>query len=518
MSLKSGHTINPVIYEEAVKQYEQFGGNRVGTIRLEPDGWFFTSPFITHANKVYDFKFKPTDIVIMAFPKCGTTWAQEIVWTMVYNPNLDNPKRFLPGMMRCPFMECEFLMKGLPKSLIGEGSLMHDTFVQAHPDRNPDDGIFIQLAELTENPRIIKTHLPFSLLPPSLAENSKIIYVVRDPKDIAVSYCHHSRRLKSLNFFGTTSDFVDHFVNDTLVYSPFWKHVKEAWKLRNKPNVHFIFYEDLKADPRSEILRLQNITMSLKSGHTINPVIYEESVKQYEQFGGNRVGTIRLEPDGWFFTSPFITHANKVYDFKFKPTDIVIMTFPKCGTTWTQEIVWTMGLPKSFFGEGSFLYDAFVQDNPDRNPDDGIFIQLAELTEDPRIIKTHLPFSLLSPSLAENSKIIYVVRDPKDVAVSYCHHSRLFKVVYSPFWKHVKEAWKLRNKPNVHFIFYEDLKADPRSEILRLQKFLNLNLTDRISGDYKNKLSTEDIEKINKWTTENTQEMEIDFKYKIRNV
>ncbi|RXG52730.1 Cytosolic sulfotransferase 12 [Armadillidium vulgare] len=324
--------------------------------------------------------------------------------------------------------------------------------------------------------------------------------------------------------------------------------------------------------------------MALKSGHTINPVIYEESVKQYEQFGGNRVGTIRLEPDGWFFTSPFIRHANKVYDFKFKPTDIVIMTFPKCGTTWTQEIVWTMvynpnldnpkrflpgiarcpfmecdflmkNLTKPFFGEGSFLHDAFVQANPDRNPDDGIFIQLAELTEDPRMIKTHLPFSLLSPSLAENSKLISLI-----------HLTLLLPVVYSPFWKHVKEAWKLRNKPNVHFIFYEDLKADPRSEILRLQKFLDLNLTDSqinniihytsfdvmkereeknmvgsemelaefsnlevqqkdggffrkgISGDYKNKLSTEDIEKINKWTKENTQEMEIDFKYKIRNV
>ncbi|KAB7499810.1 hypothetical protein Anas_14225 [Armadillidium nasatum] len=65
----------------------------------------------------------------------------------------------------------------------------------------------------------------------------------------------------------------------------------------------------------------KSITMALKSGHTINPVIYEESVKQYEQFGGNRVGTIRLEPDGWFFTSPFITYANKIYDFK-KPVKL----------------------------------------------------------------------------------------------------------------------------------------------------------------------------------------------------
>ncbi|RXG52731.1 Sulfotransferase 1C4 [Armadillidium vulgare] len=353
MSLKSGHTINPVIYEEAVKQYEQFGGNRVGTIRLEPDGWFFTSPFISHANKIYDFKFKSTDIVIMAFPKCGITWTKEIVWTMVYNPNLDNPKRFLPGIMRCPFMECDFLMKGLPKSIIGEGSLMHDAFVQANPDRNPDDGIFIQLAELAEDPRIIKTHLPFSLLSPSLAENSKIIYVVRDPKDVAVSYCHHTRRLKCHNFFGTTSDFVDHFVNDTLNYSPFWKHVKEAWKLRNKPNVHFIFYEDLQADPRSEILRLQKFLDLNLTDSQINNIIH--------------------------YTSFDVMKEREKKEF------------------------------------------------------------------------------VRSEELAEFSNLEVVQKD-------------------GGFFR------------------------------------------KGISGDYKNKLSTEDIEKINNWTEENTQEMEIDFKYKIRNV
>lgn len=76
-------------------------------------------------------------------------------------------------------------------------------------------------------------------------------------------------------------------------------------------------------------------------------------------------------------------------------------------------------LPRPFFGEGSFLHDAFVQAHPDRNPDDGIFMQLAELVEDPRIIKTHLPFSLLSPSLPNTSK----VRD------SYLEYSIYFDII-----------------------------------------------------------------------------------------
>ncbi|RXG66885.1 Sulfotransferase 1 family member D1 [Armadillidium vulgare] len=170
--------------------------------------------------------------------------------------------------------------------------------------------------------------------------------------------------------------------------------------------------------------------MALKSGHRIVPLVFEEAVRQYEQFHGL---------DFLIYSSP------------------VDPTVP-----------------------GTFLHDTFAQAHPNRNPKDGIFLQLAELTEDPRIIKTHLPFSLLSPSLLETCKVIYVARDPKDVAVSYCHHSRLFKihVVSGPFWPHLKEGWNRRKHPNIHYCFYEDMKANPKDEILRIQKFLDLDLTE----------------------------------------
>ncbi|RXG50719.1 Sulfotransferase 1 family member D1, partial [Armadillidium vulgare] len=63
--------------------------------------------------------------------------------------------------------------------------------------------------------------------------------------------------MKMLDFVGSTSDFVEHFVNDTLVHGPFWTHLKEAWNKRNHPNIHFCFYEDMKANPREEIIRIK---------------------------------------------------------------------------------------------------------------------------------------------------------------------------------------------------------------------------------------------------------------------
>lgn len=52
-------------------------------------------------------------------------------------------------------------------------------------------------------PRFIKTHLPLSLMPPSVfQENSKIIYVARNPKDVAISYYHLNRLYKTQGYIG----------------------------------------------------------------------------------------------------------------------------------------------------------------------------------------------------------------------------------------------------------------------------------------------------------------------------
>lgn len=55
------------------------------------------------------------------------------------------------------------------------------------------------------------------------------------------------------------------------------------------------------------------------------------------------------------------------------------------------------------------------------------------------------------------------------------HHA----VIYCPYWPHVKQAWEKRNHPNLHFVFYEDLKADPLAEIRKLDQFMATNLTEQ---------------------------------------
>ncbi|MCL4138082.1 UNVERIFIED_CONTAM: hypothetical protein GTU68_064936, partial [Idotea baltica] len=162
--------------KEQDEQIRDFTAYSVGTIRLQPDGWFFTSPFINFADKLYDFKFKPSDTVVMTYPKCGTTWTQEIIWTMKNNPDLNHPMADVSINTRSPFLDSDFLLIGSQLPEMDIGNPMCEGFAKFCPGKKVEDGIFLQIAEACPDPRTIKTHLPFSLLAKDLVDTCKIIY------------------------------------------------------------------------------------------------------------------------------------------------------------------------------------------------------------------------------------------------------------------------------------------------------------------------------------------------------
>lgn len=64
------------------------------------------------------------------------------------------------------------------------------------------------------SPRFIKSHLPLSLLPPSLLDTAKVVYVARDPRDVAVSFYHHNRRFTAEGYIGDFKRFWNYFIRD----------------------------------------------------------------------------------------------------------------------------------------------------------------------------------------------------------------------------------------------------------------------------------------------------------------
>lgn len=214
--------------------------------------------------------------------------------------------------------------------------------------------------------------------------------------------------------------------------------------------------------------------------------------------------------------------------FTLREDDIVIATFPKCGTTWVQQIVLTL----LYEGDASNVKDCFHQapwiewvtgfhylgGGPDFS---GRLMSVQELSEwngdtkygpgpGRRVLKTHAPVALapwkggvagLRPG---GAKVIVVVRNPKDACVSYFHHvqevpefqytgafdhmvSKLFlqeKVEDGGFWSWYA-AWEKAgaHNPNIHWVSYEELKRDGMTAVRKIAKFLELTVTDEVIGN-----------------------------------
>lgn len=82
------------------------------------------------------------------------------------------------------------------------------------------------MLEAMTEPRFIKTHLPFSLLSPKLLEvGCKVIYVARNPKDVAVSFFHLNRLIKTQGYSGDFDKYWDYFENNLRKYHiPYGTH------------------------------------------------------------------------------------------------------------------------------------------------------------------------------------------------------------------------------------------------------------------------------------------------------
>merc|ERR1711963_589764 len=107
----------------------------------------------------------------------------------------------------------------------------------------------MEYAKKLKRPRIIKSHLPLSLLPNDLINKCKVIYVARNIKDATVSYFHHKKLLRGYQM--DFKEFSDTVRNNEIGYGPFIPHILEAWNQRRNKNLFFTTYEDMKKDLRA---------------------------------------------------------------------------------------------------------------------------------------------------------------------------------------------------------------------------------------------------------------------------
>ncbi|KAJ0177433.1 hypothetical protein K1T71_007442 [Dendrolimus kikuchii] len=229
------HAIGPVTEEEQQVLHKYYKSYDRPFVRVGPENYLMPGNYQDHATAIYNLEVRPDDIWIVTFTRAGTTWMQELAWLVANNLDYETSSA-TPISKRYAFVEFPSLTTEKRTGLLSIPPEQRATF---------DD--FRNMPDMT-SPRFLKSHLPLSGLPPTLLDTAKVIYVARDPRDVAVSFHFAHKLFRYFDDEVQFKEFWDLFKRDLILHSPIFPHIEEAWKKRQHPNLLFVFYEEMQND------------------------------------------------------------------------------------------------------------------------------------------------------------------------------------------------------------------------------------------------------------------------------
>jgi hypothetical protein len=169
--------------------------------------------------------------------------------------------------------------------------------------------------------------------------------------------------------------------------------------------------------------------------------------------------------------------------------DTFLVSYPRSGNTWTRFLVANLLRPQeaaSFATIERVVPDAEAQSS-----------RYMRGIASPRMIKSHSYFDPRYP------RVIYIVRDPRDVVLSYYDFSRKYRQIEDSYpleryigdfvtghlisadwgtWGENVASWVFARaaRPGFLLLRYEDMQAHPERELTRIAKFLGIDASPEL--------------------------------------
>lgn len=168
-----------------------------------------------------------------------------------------------------------------------------------------------------------------------------------------------------------------------------------------------------------------------------------------------------------------------------RPDDAFIVSYPKSGNTWVRFLVANLLRARAsvdFVAIETLVPDIYVATS-----------RQLEVVRSPRLLKSHEYFDPRYP------RVLYIVRDPRDVLVSYFHHQRKVRRITDdtplelfaesflagtadPYgtWEQNVRSWTCACNGSETFLTlrYEDILEDPQGALTKAAAFLSITAND----------------------------------------
>ncbi|XP_063798820.1 sulfotransferase 2B1-like isoform X2 [Pseudophryne corroboree] len=220
-----------------------------------------------------EFQAQDNDLFNITYPKSGTTWMIEIL-SLIHNNGDPTWNKTVPNWGRIPWLE-------------SPGTVQR---VKTNADR----------------PHLFTSHLQRKLLKKALSgSKAKVIYTIREPKDVVVSLLYFAKMSVFYEEPETFDQFLKDYLSGALPYGSWFDHVKGWMEMLGKENFMFQTYNDLQMDLRGSVVKLCKFLGKELDERALDSVVENASFQNMKE---NKMANFTLLQDIYMDheKSPFI--------------------------------------------------------------------------------------------------------------------------------------------------------------------------------------------------------------------